>query len=130
MWTSWSRNHTSEHHSPLSSKPHLVITAILGFCRAYAEGQPTAAPDRDRQAREAPFMDGAAGTDSPRPTGQRVALHAALIDPHPPDATPRILRNAVDIGAVGSERRIEPYRASPFRGRHPIPVGYDAHQVW
>src|SRR6266568_4455786 len=109
MWTSSSRNHTSEHHSPLSSKPDVIVSSALSLRRPHAEDPPAAALDVDWKPPQSPFLDCATRADCARSARQRFALDAALIGPHPP-AAGFVLRNEVDVGALGPYARSESQR--------------------
>src|SRR5690242_8268958 len=111
MWTSGSRNHTPKNHSPLPSKPYVVVTAALGLGRPDAEDPAAATQNVDWEPCQPPLLNCAPGADCARPTGQRFAFDAALIGPHPPGAAP-VLGNEVDVRALGRERRIESQRAA------------------
>src|SRR5258706_1233076 len=107
MWRSGSRNHTPEHHSPLPSEPDVVVTAALCLRRPYAEDPPAAALNVDRQPPQSPFLDRAPRADRARPARQCFAFDTALIGPHAPGAG-FVLRNEVDVRAVGRDRGSEP----------------------
>src|SRR5258708_37637956 len=119
MWTSSSRNHTSEHHSPLSSKPDVVVSSALSLRRPHAEDPPAAALDVDRKPPQSPFLDRATRADCARPARQRFALDAALIGPHAPGAR-FVLRNEVDVRALGRDPRSEPQRPAALLQRHVV----------
>src|SRR5689334_22959817 len=105
MWTSQSRNHPSEHHSPLSSQPDIVVASgTLG--RTDRQNPAAAALDVDREPAQAPFLDRTTGRHGARATGQRLAFNAALVGPHAPGAGSA--GNEVHVGAVGCERPVEP----------------------
>src|SRR6266705_1041552 len=109
MWTSPSSDHTSEHHSPLSSQPYVVVAAVLGLRRTDPQHPPAAALDSDWEPAQPPFLDGASRADRTGAAGQGFAFDAALIGPHPPHAV-RVCGNEVDVGTLGRERRVEPQR--------------------
>src|SRR2546422_7043630 len=106
MWTSGSGYHTSKHHSPLSSKPDIIVAAALRLGGSYAKDPAATALNVDWQPSQAPLLDRTACADGPGSTRQGLGLHATLIGPHPP-ATARISRNEVDVGPLRRERRIE-----------------------
>src|SRR6266545_5759420 len=106
MWKRRSGDHTSKHHSPLSSQPYVVVAAVLGLPRTDPQHPPAAALDRDREPPESPFLDRAPCANGAGSAGQRFALDAALIGPHPPHVA-LVCGNEVDVGALGRERRVE-----------------------
>src|ERR1051325_10573428 len=105
MWTSQSRNHPSEHHSPLSSQPDIVVaSATLG--RADGQNPAAAALDVDREPAQAPFLDRTAGRHGARPTARPLPSAAPLIRPLPPGAGGP--RNEFHVGAAGREPPVKP----------------------
>src|SRR5437762_14359859 len=129
MWTSGSCNHASEHHSPLSSQPHIVITAVLGLRSADPQHPSAAALDGQWQTPHAPILDRAAGTDRAGPAGQRFTLDSALIGSHAP-GTGLAARNEVDVGARGRERRGKPQRPAALHQIDQIHVVDQHDQMW
>src|SRR6266704_3033895 len=111
MWTSWSSNHTSEHHSSLSSEPDVVVAAALGPCSSHPQNPAAAALETERQLPQAPALNRAARAHRARTAGQCFTLDATFIRPHAPDAV-RVLRNEVDVGSFRRERRVKPQRSS------------------
>src|SRR3989475_11066618 len=121
MWTSCSSNHTSEHHSPLSSQPYVVVAAVLRLRSAHAEDPAAAALDIDRQLSQTPLLNRAARAHRTRATGQGFALDAAFIRPHAPNAV-RVRRDEVDVGAFGRERRVKAQRSSALEERDLVDI--------
>src|SRR6266545_2215498 len=129
MWTSPSSNHTSEHHSPLPRQPDVVVAATPGLPGPHTEDPAAAALDVDRQVPQTPFLDRASGANGAGAAGQGFAFDPALIGPHPPAAS-RVLRNEVDVGALGRERRIEPQRPAALQQRYVVDVVDQDDEVW
>src|SRR5438477_698708 len=119
MWPNGSRNNTAEHHSPLPGQPDVIVAAALRLRRPYAEDPAAAALDVDRKLPQAPFLDRATRADCARPTCQRLAFDAALIGPHAPRAG-FVLRNEVDVRALGRQAGIESQRPAALRQRHVV----------
>src|SRR5882762_4562053 len=122
MWTSSSSNDTSEHHSPLSSQPDVVIaTAALGLCGADTEHPAAPALDIDRQPTQAPLLNRAASAYGTGATGQGLAFDPALIGPHPPEACP-VGRDEVDVGAFRRQRRVKPQGSPALHQRDGVHI--------
>src|SRR5258708_1070113 len=119
MWTSGSSNDTSEHHSPLSSQPDVVVSVALSPRRPHAEDPPAAALNVDRKPPQSPFLNRATRADCARPACQRLAPDPPLIAPHPPPPRP-VLRNEVDVRALGPYARSESQRPAPLLQRHGV----------
>src|SRR5712691_519512 len=133
MWTSGLCNHTSEHHSPLSGQPDIVVGAVGSLPGSDRQYPAAAALDVDRQRSESPILNRAGGGYSAGPTRQRLTLDAALVRPHPPCRLPvvrrSIGRNEVDVRAFRRQRPIEPERPATIHQWHPIDVFHDDHEV-
>src|SRR6266481_570467 len=121
MWTSRSSNHASEHHSPLSDQPYVVITAALGLRSPYADHPAAAALDVQREPAQTPFLNRAARAHGTGPARQGLTLDTALIGPHPP-AAGRVLRDEVDIGPVRSQRGVKSERPAAVHEVHLIHI--------
>src|SRR6267378_6114436 len=128
MWTSRSSNHASEHHSPLSNQPHVVITAALGLRSPYANHPVAAALDVQREPAQTPFLNRAARAHGTGTARQRLTLDTALIGPHPP-AAGRVRRDEVDIGAVWSQRRVKSERPPAVHDVHLIHIVHQDDQM-
>src|SRR3989442_12577801 len=129
MWTSGSRNHTPNPHSPLPKNPGVLGAARGPLGGSYPNHPPATALNVAWQPSQPPFLDRAAGADGPGSTRQRLAFHAALIGPHPP-ASARISRNEVDVRSLGRERRIEAEGAAALHQGDLVDILDQHDEMW